>query len=219
MGMNFVVAGGALVPMDGKALVLPGTLPNDAITRAHVVRMGSFGLQFYAAMRQLMPASWVTGWTSTLLTQKESIALGSCVKTVHLSNILVQAISTSSSLSTALSAPGDAGLATWAASVMCDVIPEWCTSGSESVIVSQSAQEVELVITTRSGDSLTLLPLLDPFAWVNSLDSPSGGNGNNTLAIGLSAGFGGAFFLGAILLFILFVKKRRATQVKAVSVA
>ena len=127
LGMNFLLNGGALVPMDGKAAVLPGSLPNSTIPRAYVVGMASFVLQFYAATQRLMPESWVDTWTATLLAQETSVVFGSCVETVHLSNLLLLAINTSSSLSDTLSVVGNgAGLAAWAASsvlpsVMCSL--------------------------------------------------------------------------------------------------
>ena len=182
MGMNFLMNGGALVPMDGKAGVLPGSLPDGAIPRAYVVDMASFGLQFYAAIRRLMPA-WEATWTATLLAQETSV-LGSCVETVHLSNLLLQAINTSSSFSNILSVVGNgAGLATWAASNLCNVLPVLCTSNSQSVSISQSGEQAgqtELSINTQAGD-LILRPLQDPYVWLNGL-SPEGGDGGSPLS-------------------------------------
>jgi len=176
LGMNFVMNGGALVPIDGKAAVLPGSLPNSTIPREYVVGMVSFGLQFYAAVRRLMPASWEATWKTTLLAQETSVAFGSCVETVHLSNLLLQAINTSSSFSDILSVVGDGtGLATWAASNLCDVLPDFCTSSSESVSISQSGQQAgltELSINTQSGDFLHLRPSQDPFVWLNEPPPP-----------------------------------------------
>ena len=172
MGMNFLMNGGALVPMDGKAGVLPGSLPDGAISRAYVVDMASFGLQFYAAIRRLMPASWVATWTATLLAQETSV-LGSCVETVHISNLLRQAINTRSSFSNILSVVGNgAGLATWAASNLCNVLPDFCMpSNSQSVSISQSGEQAdptELSINTQAGE-LILRPLQDPYVWLNGL--------------------------------------------------
>jgi hypothetical protein len=191
LGMNFLLNGGALVPMDGKAAVLPGSLPNSTIPRAYVVGMASFGVQFYAAIRRLMPASWAATWTAALLAQETSVALGSCVETVHLSNLLLQAINTSSSFSNILSVIGnEAGLATWAALDLCNVLPDLCTSSSQSVSISQSGEQAgltELSINTQAGDSIDLNFGNDPFLWLNELDgvgaepsppaSPEGGDG------------------------------------------
>ena len=176
LGMNFLLNGGALVPMDGKAAVLPGSLPNGTIPRAYVVYMASFGVQLYAAVRRGMPASWVATWTATLLAQETSVALGTCVETVHLSNLLLQAINTSSSFSNILSVVGnEAGLATWAALDLCNVLPDLCTSSSQSVSISQSGEQAdltELSINTQAGDLIYLRPLQDPFVWLNELLSP-----------------------------------------------
>jgi len=211
LGMNFLLNGGALVPMDGKAAVLPGSLPNSTIPRAYVVHMASFGVQFYAAIRRLMPASWSATWTAALLAQETSVALGSCVETVHLSNLLLQAINTSSSFSNIMSVVGnEAGLATWAALDLCNVLPDLCTSSSQSVSISQSGEQAdltELSINTQAGD-LILRPLQDPFVWLNEL-SPEGGDGGG-LSAGAIAGIsvGSTAVCAAIILGALRKRKR-----------
>ena len=206
MGMNFLLNGGALVPMDGKAAVLPGSLPNGIIPRAYVVYMASFGVQLYAAIRRRMPASWEATWTATLLAQETSVALGSCVETVHLSNLLLQAINTSSSFSNILSVVGnEAGLATWAALDLCNVLPDLCTSSSQSVSISQSGEQAdltELSINTQAGDLIDLRPLQDPFVWLNELSQTDDVNGLSAGAIaGISVGstvVAAAIILGAL---------------------
>ena len=226
LGMNFLLNGGALVPMDGKAAVLPGSLPNSTIPRAYVVGMASFGLQLYAAMGRLMPESW----KATLLAQETSIAFGSCIETVHLSNLLLQAINTSSSFSNILSVVGNgAGLATWAASNLCDVLPDLCTSGSESVSISQSSKQAaltELSINTQAGDLIDLRPLRDPFVWLNERPSsaptdaasPSSSPPNGLMNAGTITGI----VVGAAVLFFLIgaaafwvIKSKRSAKVVA----
>ena len=218
MGMNFLLNGGALVPMDGKAAVLPGSLPNGIIPRAYVVYMASFGVQLYAAIRRRMPASWEATWTATLLAQETSVALGSCVETVHLSNLLLQAINTSSSFSNIMSVVGnEAGLATWAALDLCNVLPDLCTSSSQSVSISQSGEQAdltELSINTQAGDLIDLRPLQDPFVWHNELSQTEDVNGLSAGAIaGISVG--STVVAAAIILGALRARKRsKSAQVR-----
>ena len=152
----------------------------------------------YAALRQLMPESFVTEWSATLLYQTQSYQ-SPCVETVMLANLLRTVVGRLRNVRFAgiLSAVGNgAGLATWLASNLCDELPQFCFAGyGQSVSISQSVQQeglTELSITTQDGESIDLRPLQDPYVWLNELigvpapASPEGGDGGGM--DGLDAG-------------------------------
>jgi len=192
LGMNFVLSGGVLIPMDGKAYTLPGSLStrSNTIPRTQVAAMLSFGLQYYTAVRLLMPASFV----AALLATEDSVVFGPCIQTPHVSNAMLLAINTSSSLSDALSRVGNqAGLVSWAASNLCSALPGFCSNSSEqSVAISQSAQQASLAELSidHGGRSVHLHPLQDPYVWLNELEGAGGLDAGTIAGIAVGSAIG-----------------------------
>ena len=186
----------------------------------------------YAALRQLMPESFVTEWSATLLYQTQSYQ-SPCVETVMLANLLRTVVGRLRNVRFAgiLSAVGNgAGLATWLASNLCDELPQFCFAGyGQSVSISQSVQQeglTELSITTQDGESIDLRPLQDPYVWLNELigvpapASPEGGDGGGM--DGLDAGTIAGIVVGSAVLFCFIaaaafwvIKSKRSVKVVA----
>ena len=68
MGLDFVLSGGAIVPLDSLA-VIPTTkinnLPHGAVPRANVQTLMRWGQQYWITTRSIMPASWMAGGVGT----------------------------------------------------------------------------------------------------------------------------------------------------------
>jgi hypothetical protein len=137
-GLAYVLAGGAIVPIDSETPTLSG----EVIPRRNVLLFANTMMAGYNFIKKAFPTSWNQAFEASWLSPEPSVVFGECIETVRISNQMSLTLNTSGDF---LIYPNTtvpdvvAWLATFVRSVLGSAPPGYAADANASPIVPLSA--------------------------------------------------------------------------------
>lgn len=137
-GLAYVLAGGAIVPIDSETPTLSG----EVIPRRNVLLFANTMMAGYNFIKKAFPTSWNQAFEASWLSPEPSVVFGECIETVRISNQMSLTLNTSGDflINPNTTVPDVvAWLATFVRSVLGSTPPGYAADANASPVVPLSA--------------------------------------------------------------------------------
>ena len=158
-GLAYVLAGGAIVPIDSETPTLSG----EIMPRRNVLLAANTMMAAHNFIQKAFPTSWRQAFEDYWLSSEPSVVFGECVETVKLSNQMALTLNTSNEAISLLNDPNTtvpdlvAWLATFVRSVLSSTPPGYAADANASPVVPLSAASLYQDAVLFQGGSVRCL--------------------------------------------------------------